>query len=74
MHHNTFKHWLAAATAFLAASVLILWSWNTIVEPFQGPAIQYKHALAVTGLLGLLRWTFSGRGGRRGIVRDPVHR
>lgn len=68
MHKRAYRHWLAAAVAFLAVSVVLLWSWNTLAEVFSGPAIQYKHALAAAGMLAALRWALAG--GRHPAARS----
>ena len=67
MHESRYKHWLYGAGVFLAASIAVLWSWNTLVALFEGPAIQYKHAVAIMLAVALFKWTFHRPpgGGRR---------
>jgi hypothetical protein len=51
--HHLSKHSLHAVYAiltFILASVILLWSWNTISVLFDGPMAQYKHALAALTL------------------------
>lgn len=59
MHNLNYKHYLYAIGLFLSASVVSLWSWNTIAELFGLPLAQYKHVLAAFCLLFILKWTLS---------------
>jgi hypothetical protein len=44
-----------ATLAVIAAAIAILWSWNTLaVDLFALPQMQFRHALAVIVLAGLL--------------------
>jgi hypothetical protein len=48
--HDTAKRTLLAIAVFLAGSVLLLWSWNTLaVDLFQFPEAHFKHAVAFAG-------------------------
>jgi len=55
MRHLNIRHTLIAVGVFLTVTVTGLWSWNTLAELFGGPQAQYKHALAATVLLIILR-------------------
>jgi len=46
---------LLITSAFVLISVFGLWSWNTVAELFNGPQAEYKHAIAVFSLLGIVR-------------------
>ena len=46
-----------AIGAFCLASVIVIWSWNTLaVDLFGLSHMQFKHAVAVVLLLGLVRF------------------
>lgn len=62
--NETAKHLVFAIAFAVAGAIAVLWSWNTIAELFGGPAMQFKHALAVLLLLGTARVAL-GRMGRR---------
>jgi hypothetical protein len=59
MHNLNYKYYLYAIGLFLLASVVSLWSWNTIAELFSLPLAQYKHVLAAFFLLLILKWALS---------------
>ncbi len=40
---------------FLFISAFGLWSWNVLSELFGGPQAQYKHIVAVTSLILIVR-------------------
>lgn len=49
MKHRLLKiclHAVYAILTFLLASVILLWSWNTISMLLDGPPAQYKHSVA----------------------------
>jgi hypothetical protein len=60
---------LAVATAF--ASLLVLWSWNTLAPLFGGPMFQLRHAAAFLIALAGLRVAFGPRVGRRRHEAQP---
>jgi hypothetical protein len=50
--HDTAKRTLLAIAVFMAGSILLLWSWNTLaVDLFQFPEARFKHAVAFAGLM-----------------------
>jgi hypothetical protein len=65
---ETFKqhgsHIVKVTLFFLAATVLLLWGWNsTIPDLFALPVMQFKQALGVMIVLGV--FSILGRPGRR---------
>ncbi len=49
--HSAAKSTLVAIAVFVAGSILLLWSWNTLAaDLFQLPEARFKHAVAF-GLL-----------------------
>ena len=60
---HTFKtRWLLAAAAVaIAGTILVLWSWNTVVGLFGGPVAEFRHAVAALVLLGIARWVVGPR-------------
>ena len=56
MHNLSFKHYLYAACLLILASILSLWSWNTLAELLSFPEAQYKHVVAAFFLLVILRF------------------
>lgn len=74
-HHLSGKllHFVYAILAFLLASVMLLWSWNTISMLLGGPVAQYKHALAALTLACVAAWVLRGAvwGGRRTWLEKP---
>ena len=46
MRHFTGKAVAIAIAVLGAASIALLWSWNTLAELFGAPAADYKHVLA----------------------------
>lgn len=59
MQNFNHKHFLYAVGLFLLASVVALWSWNTLSELFHLPQAQYRHAIAALFLILILRWGLS---------------
>lgn len=51
---KNFPHLVYAMLAFFLASVLLLWSWNTLSMLLDGPVAQYKHALAALAFAYIL--------------------
>ena len=49
------SHIAAVTVTFLAVTIVCLWSWNTLAGLFDGPTAQYKHVVAATLLLAVLR-------------------
>ena len=48
--------------AFFLASIVMIWSWNTLaVDLFGLSAMQFKHAVALVLLLGLARFAVGHR-------------
>ncbi|MEJ2453673.1 MAG: hypothetical protein P8103_05895 [Candidatus Thiodiazotropha sp.] len=58
------KHHLHALGVFLLASVVGLWSWNTLSDLFDLPLAQYRHILALLFLALFLKWFLSPLGCR----------
>jgi hypothetical protein len=56
MHHDRFRKTFIAAAALALASLIVLWSFNTLAELFGGPMAQFKHAIAVVCLLLIVKW------------------
>ena len=44
------------AGLFLLASIIALWSWNTLAGLFGIPHAQYKHVVAALALLLTTKW------------------
>ena len=44
---------------FVIATVMGLWSWNTLAALFDGPHAQYKHVLAATFMVLVMKWMFT---------------
>ena len=60
-----------AVGAFFLASIIVIWSWNTLaVDLFGLVSIQFKHAVAIVLVLGLLRFAVSRASHRR--VHDTL--
>jgi hypothetical protein len=56
-----------AVLALIAASVAVLWSWNTLAgDLFALPEMQFRHAFALVLLIGILGTVFSFASRRRG--------
>lgn len=50
----------AAAATLTALTIVMLWSWNTLVPLTGAPEAQLKHVLAALLLLGLARRCLAG--------------
>ena len=70
MRNLNHKYVLYAIGLFLLASVIGLWSWNTLAEPFKLPPAEHKHVIAALFLLATLKWFLLP--GHRNSGR-PVH-
>ena len=57
MHHDRFRKTFIGATLLTLASLVVLWSFNTLSELFNSPIAQFKHAIAAIGLLLVVKWT-----------------
>jgi hypothetical protein len=69
-HHlsKKFLHLVYACVTFFIASVMLLWSWNTVSTLLGGPVAQYKHAVAALAFAYIIARVMRGavcRGGRR---------
>lgn len=56
MHHYTFRKIFIGTGTLVLFSVVVLWSFNALSDLFGGPQAQYKHAIAATGLLLVIKW------------------
>jgi|GEM_PF-5878290 len=64
--HGFAKHALTVLATVLLGAVLVLWSWNTIVaDLFTGPAMHYKHALAMVAVAAFANFILRGPGRQR---------
>ena len=74
-HHlsGNFLHFAYAIVAFLLASVMLLWSWNTVSLLLDGPVAQYKHAVAALTFAYVAAWVLRGGigHGRRAWLEKP---
>ena len=59
MHNLRYKHYFQAVSMFFLATIISLWSWNTLAELFSLPPAQYQHVLAAFILLLILKWGVS---------------
>jgi hypothetical protein len=70
MRNSNNRHYFFAIGGFILLSSVALWSFNTLAEPFGGPTLQFKHAVAGVGLLIILKWgLFTGYANRFGGPR-----
>jgi hypothetical protein len=46
---------ITAIGTFILLSILGLWSWNTLAGLFDWPVAQYKHILALFGMIAIAR-------------------
>jgi hypothetical protein len=70
--HHLSKHSLHAVYAtltFVLASVILLWSWNTLSVLLDGPIAQYKHAVAALALAYIVGRVMAGAVGHGHRVR-----
>lgn len=61
--HITAAIWLLALA--LLGPLTLQWSWNTIAPLFDGPAIQFRHALAALLQFTIAAITFAGANRRQ---------
>ena len=66
-------HAVYAVVAFILASVMLLWSWNTLSVLFDGPAGQFKHAVAALAIAYIFGWVTrrDPRRGRHPLLEGP---
>ena len=55
MKHRKFRRIVPALLAFVALTIVALWSWNIVVELFDGPEAEYRHIVAIFVIATLLR-------------------
>jgi len=55
MKHRKFRRIIPAMLAFVALTIAGLWSWNIVVELFDGPNAEYRHIVAIFVIAALLR-------------------
>ena len=55
MRHITGKAVAIALAVFAAASVTLLWSWNTLAPLFGAPPAEFRHVLAALLAVACLR-------------------
>jgi len=56
MRNLNHKRYLYAVGLYVLASIAGLWSWNTLSGLFNLPQAQYRHVLAASFLLLILKW------------------
>jgi len=59
--NRPFRNIAILAIALAASTVVALWTWNTLAEPFGGPEIAWRHAAAMIAAACLLRLVIGGR-------------
>ena len=77
MNHSLskkFLHLSYAILTFLLASVMLLWSWNTLSLLLDGPVAQYKHAVAALAFAYIIARVVRGvlYHGRRACSKRPI--
>jgi len=55
MRNKTHKNFILATIAFVVITLVGLWSWNTVIELFDGPRAEYHHIVAMLALVAVLR-------------------
>jgi hypothetical protein len=74
MNHRKFRRIVPALLAFVALTIVGLWSWNIVVELFDGPKAEYRHIVAIFAIATLLRAVLvTGRHHRSQEIRQ-LHR
>ena len=63
MYEYTFRNVVITSGALALFSVFVLWSFNELSELFGGPQAQFKHAIAATGILLVIKWIVARFGG-----------
>ena len=72
MRNKTHKNFILATIAFIVATIVGLWSWNTVIELFDGPRAEYHHIVAILALVAVLRAVLLPvRAQRRKVRRWP---
>ena len=76
MKHHLSKrslHIVYAAVTFLLASVILLWSWNTVSTLIDGPVAQFKHAVAALAFAYIIARVMRGGlcHGHRDRLQEP---
>lgn len=56
MHAKAPQHLTLFLGTWLAATTLLLWSWNALIDLFGMPRAEFRHALAATIIVLCLRW------------------
>ena len=57
MSHDKYMKLFITVMALALVSVIGLWSFNVLSELFGGPLFKFKHAVAIVGLLLIIKWT-----------------
>jgi hypothetical protein len=53
------------ATTFLATTMVVLWSWNSLAEVFHGPHLEFRQSAAIVAISIMLHAIFrTGRQSR----------
>lgn len=66
MKSGEFRYVILAALAFAVVTLVGLWTWNTAIELFGGPHLEYRHAVAIFAMPALIRvLLLPGRGWHR---------
>lgn len=73
MNTLNYKHMAIIIGVFIIATVIGLWSWNTLSALFDGPQAQYKHVLAATFMVLVMKWTFTQHSIRRKLHSREHH-
>jgi O-antigen/teichoic acid export membrane protein len=55
MKHRKLRRIIPALLAIVALTIVGLWSWNIVVELFNGPKAEYRHIVAIFAIATLLR-------------------
>ena len=57
-NHGHGKFIVQTTLLVILSGVAILWGWNTVATLFALPVVQFKHALAVAGLVAVAAGPF----------------
>jgi len=63
MFQSRFKKSFVVSGSLALGLVFALWSFNVLSALFGGPQAQFKHAVAVMGVLLLIKWVVNWSGG-----------
>lgn len=74
MNNRKYRHIVAAILTFIALTIVGLWSWNTVVELFDGPAVEYRHVVAVFAIAMLLRMMLLTRSDQLSAAGRRLHK